>query len=67
MTDLTFYVLLGIAAGVFSGLIGIGGGVIIVPALVFLFGFSHTKLTLFTERSPLWTAKEKLESSWSGS
>jgi len=35
------YVLLGLAAGVLSGLIGIGGGVIIVPALIFLFGFSQ--------------------------
>jgi len=35
------YVLLGLVAGVFSGLIGIGGGVIIVPALVFLFGLSQ--------------------------
>ena len=32
------YVLLGVAAGVLSGLIGIGGGVLIVPALVLLFG-----------------------------
>ncbi len=37
------YMVLGLVAGVFSGLIGVGGGVIIVPALVFLFGFSeHT-------------------------
>jgi uncharacterized membrane protein YfcA len=35
------YVVLGFIAGVFSGLIGIGGGVIIVPALVFLFGLSQ--------------------------
>src|SRR5260221_14430519 len=35
------YIVLGLVAGVFSGLIGVGGGVIIVPALVFLFGFSQ--------------------------
>jgi len=35
------YILLGLAAGVLSGLIGIGGGIIIVPALVFLFGLSQ--------------------------
>ena len=35
------YALLGLLAGVISGLIGIGGGVIIVPALIFLFGFSQ--------------------------
>ena len=32
---------LGLAAGILSGLIGIGGGVFIVPALVFLFGMSQ--------------------------
>jgi uncharacterized membrane protein YfcA len=36
-------IILAMIAGYFSGLIGIGGGVIIVPALVILFGFTqHT-------------------------
>ncbi len=38
---IVFLILLGVVAGVLSGLIGIGGGVIIVPALVLLFGFSQ--------------------------
>jgi uncharacterized membrane protein YfcA len=31
---------LGLLAGVLSGITGIGGGIIIVPALIFLFGYS---------------------------
>ncbi len=34
-------ILIGLATGVFSGFFGIGGGVIIVPALVYLLGFSQ--------------------------
>jgi uncharacterized membrane protein YfcA len=34
-------VLIGLAAGVLSGMIGIGGGIIIVPALVYVLGFSQ--------------------------
>ena len=32
---------IGLAAGVLSGLVGVGGGLIIVPALVFFLGFSQ--------------------------
>lgn len=35
------FLLLGLVVGVFSGMIGVGGGIMIVPALVFLFGFSQ--------------------------
>ena len=41
MMNVLLYLLLGLVAGIFSGLIGIGGGVIIVPALVYLFGLSQ--------------------------
>jgi len=39
--DIAKLIFLGLAAGTFSGLIGLGGGVILVPALIFLFGFSQ--------------------------
>lgn len=38
MPNIMLYILLGLVAGTFSGVVGLGGGVIIVPALVFLFG-----------------------------
>ena len=41
MTQSFLYLLLGLIAGTFSGLIGIGGGTIIVPVLIFLFGMSQ--------------------------
>lgn len=34
-------IVLGLGAGVFSGLVGVGGGIIVVPALVFLLGFTQ--------------------------
>jgi uncharacterized membrane protein YfcA len=38
---LIILILIGMVAGFLSGLIGIGGGVLIVPALVLLLGFSQ--------------------------
>jgi len=34
-------IMVGVAAGMLSGLVGVGGGIIIVPALVFFIGFSQ--------------------------
>ena len=41
MSNIIIYLLLGLFAGSISGVVGIGGGVIIVHALVILFGFSQ--------------------------
>ncbi|MCX6132307.1 MAG: TSUP family transporter [Ignavibacteriales bacterium] len=41
MGDMAGFVILGLLAGVLSGLVGLGGGFVIVPALVFIFGFSQ--------------------------
>ncbi len=41
MNDIIILLVLGLAAGVLSGMVGIGGGIIIVPALVYFLGFSQ--------------------------
>ncbi len=33
--------LIGLAAGILSGLVGVGGGLIVVPALIFFMGYSQ--------------------------
>ena len=43
MTSTILVILIGIFAGILSGMFGIGGGIIIVPALVYLCGFSQLK------------------------
>lgn len=38
-------VLIGVAAGVLSGFVGVGGGIIIVPALMWALGFTQHQAT----------------------
>ncbi len=41
MQEILILLGVGLVAGVFSGLVGIGGGLIIVPALVYFLGFTQ--------------------------
>ncbi len=41
MANSFFYIVIGVFAGIISGLIGIGGGIVIIPCLVYIFGFSQ--------------------------
>ena len=38
-------IVIGMAAGILSGVFGIGGGVVIVPALIYLAGFTQHRAT----------------------
>jgi len=55
------YILIGAVAGIFSGFFGLGGGVILIPAMVFLLGMSQhqaqgTTLALLVPPIGLWAA-----------
>ena len=39
--DIALYLAIGLVAGVLSGLLGIGGGVVLVPAMVFILGMNQ--------------------------
>ena len=41
MDNILLCLILGLIAGIVSGITGIGGGIIILPALIFVFGFSQ--------------------------
>lgn len=41
MNEIIWLLIIGLGAGVLSGLVGIGGGIVLVPALVFLLGFNQ--------------------------
>ena len=40
-SDVLILALIGLSAGLIAGALGVGGGIIIVPALVFIFGMSQ--------------------------
>jgi uncharacterized membrane protein YfcA len=39
--NIVLYLLVGLLGGIFGGMLGIGGGIIMVPLLAFLFGLSQ--------------------------
>ncbi len=41
MQTILLLILVGLAAGVLSGMVGVGGGIIVVPALIYVLGFSQ--------------------------
>lgn len=41
MNDIIILLLLGLVAGILSGMVGIGGGIVIVPALIYFLSFSQ--------------------------
>ena len=41
MSNEMLFIILGLVAGFFSGIVGLGGGIIIVPVLVFIFGLTQ--------------------------
>ena len=41
MQTILIVILIGIAAGVLSGMVGVGGGLIVVPSLIYFLGFSQ--------------------------
>ena len=45
MSSWLTFVLIGIAAGIASGLFGVGGGIVVVPALIYWAGFSQHMAT----------------------
>lgn len=43
MTNIIIFLVIGLSAGLLSGFFGIGGGIIIIPALIYFCGFSQLK------------------------
>ncbi len=41
ITEIVLLIIIGLFSGIFAGFFGIGGGVLVIPALVFLLGMSQ--------------------------
>lgn len=41
LSDVLGFLVIGTVIGILSGMLGIGGGVLVIPALVFFFSFTH--------------------------
>ena len=41
VSQIILLVLVGLSAGLLGGTLGVGGGIVVIPALVFLFGFNQ--------------------------
>ena len=41
MQELVILLIIGLAAGILSGLVGVGGGIILVPAFVFFLAYTQ--------------------------
>lgn len=41
LQELLILILIGLAAGVFGGMVGLGGGVIMIPAMIYFLGLSQ--------------------------
>ena len=41
ISQIMLIIVVGLAAGLLGGTFGVGGGIIVIPALIFLFGFSQ--------------------------
>jgi uncharacterized membrane protein YfcA len=39
--DILLLAVIGLAAGVFGGMVGLGGGVIMIPAMIYFLGMNH--------------------------
>ncbi|MEK7449250.1 MAG: sulfite exporter TauE/SafE family protein [Planctomycetota bacterium] len=63
------YILLGLASGVVGGLLGIGGAVIMVPVLIYIFGFGQhsaqgTAIAAMVPPIGLWAAFTYYQKDW---